>query len=134
MAERFANVAERLAKIAFRSNTWKEVTATVEASAYHPAHLYNLASGDEGDKRFFEITFSYIVNGERFVDKYKRTEPLEVGHQIVILYDPSKPSQNNLSGSESKLGLRVVFWIIGATAGALLAYLSKHYGWSDFPH
>ena len=96
--------------------------------------LYNLASGEEGDKRFFEITFSYTVNGERFVDKYKRTDPLEMGHQIIILYDPSRPSQNNLSGTESKFGLRVVFWIAGAMAGAFLAYLSEHFGWSDFRH
>ncbi len=134
MTERFANAAERLAKIAFRSNTWKEVTATVQSCAYHPAHLYNLASGEEGDKRFFEITFSYSVNGKQFVDKYKRTDPLDVGHQIVILFDPSKPSLNNLSGSESKFGLRVVFWIAGAMAGAFLAYLSEHFGWSDFRH
>src|ERR1700727_970738 len=122
MTERFANAAERLAKIAFRSNTWKEVTATVQSCAYHPAHLYNLASGEEGDKRFFEITFSYSVDGKQFVDKYKRTDPLNTGHEIVILYNPSQPGQNNLSGTDRRLGIRVVVWIAGAMAGLLLAY------------
>jgi hypothetical protein len=64
MTERFANTAERLAKMLFRSNTWKEVSATVQSSAYHPSNLYNLTSGEEGDKRFVEITFSAIPSME----------------------------------------------------------------------
>ena len=134
MTERLANTAERFAKMVFRSNTWKEVTATVQSSAYRPSNLYNLTSGEEGDKRFFEITFSYTVNGKQFVDKYKRSDPLNTGHEIVILYNPSQPGQNNLSGTDRRLGIRVVVWIAGAMAGLLLAYLSEHFGWTNFRH
>ncbi len=131
MTERLPNAAERLARITFRSSNWKEVTATVRSSAYHPARLRDAATEYDRDKSFFVISFSYTVDGEIFVDEYERSEPLDKGHQIAILYNPSKPGQNNLSGTDTSVGFRIAIWIGGVIFAALLIYLTEHFDLRD---
>jgi hypothetical protein len=66
------------------------------------------------------------VNGELFVDEYRRSDTLEAGHQIVIRYNPLNPTQNNLSGDETSSSFRLVIRIGAAVITALLIYLAVH--------
>jgi hypothetical protein len=118
MKERCSNATEDTA--------WKEVTATILSSTYHPARLRDL-SDDHVDSSFFVVSFSYTVDGKLFIDEYERSEPLERGHEIAILYNPLKPSENNLSEVAPRLGSRIVVWIGGAILAALVIYLAKHF-------
>jgi hypothetical protein len=97
MTERFSRPAKSFSKSLFRSSTWEEVTATVISSTYHYARLRDLSSEDFQDNSFFLVSFSYTVNGELFVDEYKRSDSLEAGHQIVIRYDPFESRAKQLN-------------------------------------
>jgi hypothetical protein len=127
MTERFSRTAESFSKSLFRSSTWEEVTATVISSTYHYARLRDLPSEDLQDNSFFLVSFSYTVNGELFVDEFRRSDSLEAGHQIVIRYDPLNPAQNNLSGNEARPSFRLVIRIGAAVITALLLYLAVHF-------
>ncbi|MBB5344413.1 DUF3592 domain-containing protein [Tunturibacter empetritectus] len=112
------------------SDNWKEVTATVLSSTYHPARLRDL-SDDYQDNSFFVVSFSYTVDGKLFVDEYERSEPLDRGHEIVILYNSSKPGENNLSEVAPTSRSRIVGWVGGAILAALIIYLAKHFDLPD---
>jgi hypothetical protein len=127
MTERFANVADRLGKITFRSNSWETVTATVISSTYRYAPLRELNAEEPLDNSFYLVRFNYTVNGEIFIDEYRRSDPLEAGHQIVIRYNPLNPAQNNLSGDEIRSSFRLVIRISAAVITALLIYLAVHF-------
>jgi hypothetical protein len=73
------------------------------------------------------VSFSYTVNGQLFVDEYRRSSALETGHEIVMLYNPSNPRQNNLSGTETSLAFRTVTRLIGIIVAAILIYLAAHF-------
>jgi len=112
------------------SKNWKEITATILSSTYHPARLRDL-SDDYQDNSFFVVSFSYTVDGKLFVDQYERSEPLDRGHEIAILYNTSKPSENTLSEERPGIRPRIIVWIGGAMLGALIIYLARHF---DLPN
>ena len=126
MTERLDSRTEALSETLFRSSKWEETKATVISCTYHYARLRDL-SEDFQDDSFFLVSFSYTVKGQSIVDEYRRSSALEVGHEIVILYNPSNPSQNNLSGAETSLAFRRITWLIGIILAAILIYLTAHF-------
>jgi Protein of unknown function (DUF3592) len=119
MKERLSNAIE--------DSAWKEVTATILSSTYHPSRLRDYPGEGYQNNSFFVVSFSYTVDGKLFVDEYERSEPLDRGHEIAILYNPSKPSENTLSEKSPGIRPRIIVWIGGAILGALLIYVAKHF-------
>lgn len=119
MPERFAGLSNRLSV----SNDWQRTTATIVSSTHRYAKLWELP----GDSSCYLIEFSYKVNGEQFVGRYKRHDSLIPGHKIEILYNPSRPDQNHLSGDESSPALRWVIRLITAIIAGSVLYLLIHF-------
>ena len=133
MSDRFAGAADPPKSAVDRTADWKEVTAHVISSTYRYASLSQINAEDQQDNSYFVVTFGYTVNGVPFVDEYKRSEALDAGDEIAILYNPAKPSENNLSDPTQapNMGMRIVLCIVGGLLAAALIYLAMRYGWPD---
>jgi hypothetical protein len=117
--------------------SWPTTTARVISCQYQYAKFQDIDFSNETnplshhDGSSFLVTFSYIVNGELFVDDFESQTDYKEGHQFEIGYDPANPQSNTYSKPTDSTRSKIITWIFGVVVACLLIYLSRKYGWTE---
>ena len=112
---------------------WCSTVATVIDCRQRLIALDSGASTD-GFSPEYIITYSFVVAGKTYKDRYTAGTPQMKGHQLEILFNPLNPKQNTGNDSSGDLRVRILAWIIGGALAFSLIWLSHRAGIDQFPN